>query len=271
MVANRISARPAPGRVLQPAQRRRPRAGRGRTAARRRSRRAAIACTQISGTSAGCRGRQVARPPAPAASSATTASTATSGRSMLPCRRKLPVSTATSATSAKLTAVSGVDRRWCASTGSLRDVAVGDQARRRGAAARRATSRSASRKRCSSPLLPLRQVDRVLGEGQHVQPPGLPVDLLAAAVEQQHPRRAAGADQPAALGQDRGVAVLVARVVHQDAVQRAVRIAGADIDRQVVRDRGEHALLQQEGGDAVADLELILAGRRRSSPARSRC
>ena len=67
--------------------------------------------------------------------------------------------------------------------------------------------------------------------------------------------------QPAALGQDRRMGASVARVVDQDAAQRAVRVARADIDRHLVRDRGEHALLQQEGRDLVADLPLELAER----------
>ena len=69
-------------------------------------------------------------------------------------------------------------------------------------------------------------------------------------------------DQPAALGQDRGMCGLVARVVHQDAAQRAVRIARAHIDGELVRDRGEHAFLQQEGRHPVADLPLELPERR---------
>ena len=76
---------------------------------------------------------------------------------------------------------------------------------------------------------------------------------------QQHARTVRSFDQPAALGQNRRVRRLVARIVHQDAVQRAVRIARTHIDRQIVGDLGEHALLQQEGRHAVADLPLELA------------
>ena len=57
------------------------------------------------------------------------------------------------------------------------------------------------------------------------------------------------------------MAVLLPGIVHQDAAQRAVAVAGADIDGQVVGDLGEHAFLQQEGGHAVADLELVFAER----------
>ena len=59
--------------------------------------------------------------------------------------------------------------------------------------------------------------------------------------------------------QNRRGIVFVALVVHQDAVQRAVRLARTDVDRQAVRHFGEHAFLHQEGGDAVADLPLKLA------------
>ena len=105
----------------------------------------------------------------------------------------------------------------------------------------------------------LGQVHRVLREGQHVQPAGLLVHLLARAVLQQHGRAARAFDQPPPLGQDGGAAVLLPAVLHQDAAQRAVHIARADIDGEVVGHGGEHALLQQEGGDAVADLELVFA------------
>ncbi len=52
----------------------------------------------------------------------------------------------------------------------------------------------ASRNRCSSLREVCARSMRVLGESQHVEPPGLPVDLLAAAVEQHDPRPARPVD-----------------------------------------------------------------------------
>ena len=44
--------------------------------------------------------------------------------------------------------------------------------------------------------------------------------------------------------------------MHEDAPQRAVAVAVAGIDRQVVADRAEHPLLQQDRRELVPDLEL---------------
>ena len=49
------------------------------------------------------------------------------------------------------------------------------------------------------------------------------------------------------------------RIFDQDATQLAVGIARADVNGQIVGHLREHALLQQKGGDPVADLELVLA------------
>ncbi len=117
----------------------------------------------------------------------------------------------------------------------------------------------------------VRQVDLVLFEGQRVQPAGLVVDLLAAAVDQQHPRAGGAVDQPAAFGKDGRMGRRITRVVHQNAAQRAIPIAGADIDRELFRQRGKHAVLQQEGCQAVADFPLIfLEGAHRSGHAPDR-
>ncbi len=103
------------------------------------------------------------------------------------------------------------------------------------------------------------------------EPAGLVVDLLAAAVQQHHARPARTVHQPAPLGQDGGVGGGIAGVVDQDAAQGAVRIAGTDIDRQLVRQRREDAVLQQEGGEAVADFPLELLEVRQRGGNRPRC
>jgi hypothetical protein len=51
---------------------------------------------------------------------------------------------------------------------------------------------------------------------------------------------------------------LVACVIDQDAAEIAGRVTRADINGHVVVDLREHALLQQEGHDLVADLPLEL-------------
>ena len=80
----------------------------------------------------------------------------------------------------------------------------------------------------------LDEVDHVLPEGQHVEPAGLTVELLAAAVDQQHARAVLASTRAPPLGEDGGVAVLLACVVHQDAAQRAVRVARAHVDGEIV-------------------------------------
>ena len=69
------------------------------------------------------------------------------------------------------------------------------------------------------------KIDLVLSEGQHIEPPGLMVDLLTAAADQQNARTAGPSKSRPRLSQDRGMRGLVTPVVDQDTAQGAVNIA----------------------------------------------
>ena len=86
--------------------------------------------------------------------------------------------------------------------------------------------------------------------------------LLPLAVLQGDPRPGRGGRDAPGFGQDGDRRAPLARVVDQDAAERAVAVAQPRIHGEVVADRGEHALLHQDGGELVADLELPGAERR---------
>ena len=100
-------------------------------------------------------------------------------------------------------------------------------------------------------LAGLRQVDGVLCKRQHVKASVMAVHLLAGAIFQQHGRAARAIDQAAAARQVWWHGCSSGGVLHQDAAQGAVHVAGADIDGQIVRNLGEHALLQQKAANRL--------------------
>ncbi len=107
----------------------------------------------------------------------------------------------------------------------------------------------------------IRQVEGVLLEGQHRQLAGDAIELLAVAVDEEDARALFGLDEGAALGNDGDRLGLVALVLHEEAGHLAVRIAPADVDREVVRNRREGSFLEDSRHEFIADLELqILEG-----------
>ena len=106
------------------------------------------------------------------------------------------------------------------------------------------------------------QVNLIFGECQHVQTPGLAVNFLAAAVDQQNPRAAHAFQQLAGFRQNRGMHRRVAGVINHDPVQRPIRHARADVYDELIGNGCENAFLQQKRGDLVADLPLKLLERR---------
>ena len=103
------------------------------------------------------------------------------------------------------------------------------------------------------------QVEYVLAERQHVQPAGAAVHLLPGASVQHHLRTGRADQQPAGFGEHRVRMQPVAAIIDHDAAQAAIRRAGAGEHHHLRPDLVEHAFLQGEGIELIADFKQILA------------
>src|SRR5580693_7152492 len=100
------------------------------------------------------------------------------------------------------------------------------------------------------------EVERVTVEGQQRELVAFGVELLPVAIDHDNAGAGRRIDEDAALGKNRNRLLRVAAVTDQEAGDLAAVVPAADVDRQLVRDRCERALLDQARNEAVANLEL---------------
>ena len=105
------------------------------------------------------------------------------------------------------------------------------------------------------------EVERVAREGQDRKLTGLRVELLAVTVYHDNAGAGRRIDKGGRLGEDRDRALRVAAVVDQETGDIAIGLAAADIESQLVRDRGEGAFLDQARDKAIADFKLQIPER----------
>ena len=103
----------------------------------------------------------------------------------------------------------------------------------------------------------LAQIHRVALEVEQRKPGWATVDLLPVAVEQDEARTLIGLNQEAALGHHGDRPLLLAGVVHEDAVERSA-LAVANVNRDALGQRVERAFFQQKRRMLAAQDELPL-------------
>src|SRR5271167_1436476 len=100
------------------------------------------------------------------------------------------------------------------------------------------------------------EVERVTIEGQQRELVTFGIELLPVAVDHDDASAGRRIDEYTALGKNCNRLLRIAAVTDQEAGDLSAIVPAADINRQLVRDRGERAFLEQARNEAVADLEL---------------
>src|SRR5690349_7341085 len=105
-------------------------------------------------------------------------------------------------------------------------------------------------------IVPRVEIECVAIEGQQRELAALGVELLPVAVDHDNSRPGRRIDEDTALRKDRNRLLRIPAVTDQQAGDLAPIVSTTDVNRQLIRNRRESALLDQARNEAVADLEL---------------